>query len=323
MKERSGGWNNTTYMVDSARGRAVLRIYNTHRDRNKIEFEHTVLQQLDKLPLPFSTPLPLTAAGGETMVELEESGKYACLFRYIEGVTPLEEGSGYYASFGTSAGILSEVLAEIEPELPPVYRPYYELRTAYPLCTNAAVREICLNPPAELADLSPELETLYSAYTDIAESLPGLAELPHQLVHGDLNASNLLVDGGNHRKVAALLDFEFCTRDLRAMEPAVILSGWVGHAEQEAAVREFWDGFSRRIQLSAAEIEAIPVLMLLRKIDVFLHFTSRYLEGTDEPQVLREQVRLLAADLGQLAVSTAQIMEVLWRDFHTVRKLYN
>ncbi|MNF14314.1 hypothetical protein D3C80_2164870 [compost metagenome] len=51
--------------------------------------------------------------------------------------------------------------------------------------------------------------------------------------------------------------------------------------------------------------------MLLRKIDVFLHFATRYQEETDEISVLHEQTRLLSADLIQLSAGTAAIVELL------------
>lgn len=72
LRKRSGGWNNTTYFIDKDSRRAVLRIYDTHRDRNKIEFEHAVLQKLAILDLPFKTPVPILTSTGETMVQLEE-----------------------------------------------------------------------------------------------------------------------------------------------------------------------------------------------------------------------------------------------------------
>ncbi|WP_310833031.1 phosphotransferase enzyme family protein [Paenibacillus pedocola] len=307
LRRRSGGWNNTTYFVGNQTKRAVLRIYDTHKDKGKIEFEHAVLQQLGSQNLPFKVPVPVSAATGETMFQIDESGKFACLFRYIDGDTPNEEASGYAQSFGEAAGILTTVLADINPGLTPVYRPYYELRTSYPLCSTEVIRELCLYPPEPFRELGMELEMLYKAYENITDSLHEFSGLPHQLVHGDLNASNLLVQSSNPSVVAALLDFEFCTFDVRVMEPAVILSGLLGHVEEKTMIRDFCRGFSRRVQLTPAEINAIPVLMLLRKIDVFLHFVTRYLEGTDESQVLHEQIKLLSADLIQLSEGTAEI----------------
>ncbi|MEK4348252.1 phosphotransferase enzyme family protein [Paenibacillus sp. FSL P4-0184] len=311
LRKRSGGWNNTTYFVENSGKCAVLRIYDTHKDRNKIEFEHAVLRQLGTRALPFKVPVPILTTTGETMIQLEENGKFACLFRYIDGESPVEEEVSYLESFGEVTGILSEVLSAIDPGLTPVYRPYYELRSSYPLCSAEVIRELCLNPPEPFKDLGAELVMLYRAYRNITGSLNELEGLPHQLVHGDLNASNLLVNIEDPGKVSSLLDFEFCTYDLRVMELAVILSGLLGHAEEKKMIRDFCRGFSRSIRLTPAEINAIPVLMLLRKIDVFLHFVTRYLEGTDESRVLHEQTKLLSVDLVQLSAGTAEILVIL------------
>ncbi|WP_339279183.1 phosphotransferase [Paenibacillus sp. FSL W8-1187] len=312
LRRRSGGWNNSTYFMESRAGRAVLRIYETHRDRDKIEFEHEVLKRLAELSLPFQVPQPIPARNGATVAETEdEPPKLACLFRYIEGDSPAEEESGYEASFGEAAGLLSAALAGVRPSLSPAYRPYYELRAAYPLCTDEALRELCLEPPEPFRHLAAELGALYEACGDIFGRLAELERLPHQLVHGDLNASNLLLQPADRRQVAALLDFEFCTWDLRAMEPAVVLSGLVGHPEEEAAAQAFWRGFSGVVRLSREEMEAVPLLMQLRKADVFLHFVSRFWEGTDEAPVLREQVRMLAADLGRLSSSSRRMMRMM------------
>ncbi len=202
----------------------------------------------------------------------------------------MEQDSSFAYSFGEAAGELSRVLATFKLELTPVYRPYYALQQSYPLCNR---------------------ETVQGIYEEITDSLHALEELPHQLVHGDLNASNLLVKDSDHRLVTALLDFEFCTLDVRVMEPAVILSGFLGQPEETTAVRDFCRGFSRQVYLSHNEIDALPVLMRLRKVDVFLHFLSRFLEGTDQSHVLQEQVQQISADLLQLSTKSSWIQEEL------------
>ncbi|WP_027091421.1 phosphotransferase [Cohnella thermotolerans] len=63
---------------------------------------------------------------------------------------------------------------------------------------------------------------IYETLREFRVHLPKLRKLPHQLIHGDINDSNLLAAPDAAGKVAAVLDFEFCTRDLRAMEPAVV-----------------------------------------------------------------------------------------------------
>ncbi|MFF2907632.1 phosphotransferase enzyme family protein [Paenibacillus sp. NPDC057934] len=315
LRKQPGGWNNTTYVVEKEGQRAVLRIYDTHRDRHKIEFEHAVLQKLGTMSLPFQVPSPILTSAGESLVQLEDyDGKFACLCTYIEGDSPSEGNSSFYESFGKAAGTLSVVLADVHPELPTAYLPYYELGQSYPLCTRGTIRKLYLNPPEPFIDLTEELKILCTTFENIEESLEGLKRLPHQLVHGDLNASNLLVATVDHRQVAALLDFEFCTYDLRAMEPAVILSGLLGHTEEDAVIRDFWWGYSRQVRLSSDEIKAIPMLILLRKMDVFLHFLTRYLEGTDEADVLRTQVKRLSVEVPRLAGDTDWLLGILLED---------
>lgn len=312
VHEGTGGWNNTTHIIKNNERSCVLRFYDTHRDRDKIEFEHAVLESIQRRSLSFRVPVLIKTLSGETTVQLEDgSERYACLFEYIEGITPVKSSPSMAYSFGEVAGELSAILATINPSVSPAYRPYYELEKSYPVCTRAVILDFFNHPPEPFNDLTRDLAALEVAYKEICDLLAGLEELPKQLVHGDLNGSNLLVHGDNTDQVSALLDFEFCTLDVRAMEPAVIISGLLGHVEEIESVRKFCAGFSNRVCLLEAEVIAIPILMRLRKIDVFLHFMSRYLNGTDKPQVLREQVQLLVKDLNQLEGSLNWMEEEL------------
>lgn len=304
IQKGTRGWNNTTYFIKNKAQSCVLRIYDTHRDRDKIKFEHAVLESLQAEKLSFKVPSLVRTLTGETIVQVEDgTGRYACLFEYIEGESPVDRSSMMIYSFGEAAGKLSTTLAKINPTGVPVYRPYYELEQSYPKCEREVVMDFCENPPEAFYDLRQDLHTLGEAYEDICNSLASLAELPKQLVHGDLNESNLLVDSKDAGKVTALLDFEFCTWDVRAMEPAVIISGFLGHEEDVNAVRHLCSAFGKQVRLLPEEIAAIPVLITLRIVDVFLHFMSRYFNEIDESSVLRQQVQMLTADLKKLSQS--------------------
>ncbi|MEC0205618.1 phosphotransferase [Paenibacillus lautus] len=308
------GWNNTTHFIHNELRRSVMRIYNTHRDKARIDFEFAVLDSLERVPLSFKIPTPLPSASGDKMVRVQDgSDRYACLFTYIEGVRP-EEGSTQAAySFGEKTGELVNALAVCSIGMEPVYPPYYELLQFYPASSEAFILDFCKQPPMEFKDQVEALHILKEAYADICSRLESLKNLPQQLVHGDLNLSNLLVDAEHPHTVTALLDFEFCTRDVRAMEPAVVISGFLGIADEREAIKQFCEGFASRVRLNAEEIAAIPVLMRLRMVDVFLHFLSRYREGTDEPQVLREQVDMLAAGFKRMESSQEWLDDMLFR----------
>lgn len=308
------GWNNTTHFIHNEQRRSVMRIYNTHRDRARIEFEFAVLGSLQRVPLSFKIPAPIPSMSGDKMVRVQDgSERYACLFTYIEGVRP-EEGSIQAAySFGEKTGELVNALAVCSIEMKPVYPPYYELLQSYPVCNKTFILDFCMQPPPAFKDQGEALHLLKEAYIDICSSLESLKNLPQQLVHGDLNFSNLLVDAEHPHTVTALLDFEFCTQDVRAMEPAVVISGFMGMADEREAIRRFCEGFAKRVRLSAEEIGAIPILMRLRMVDVFLHFLSRYREGTDESHVLVEQVDMLAAGFKRMEYSQEWLDDMLFQ----------
>lgn len=327
------GWNNTTRFVECGGERFVLRVYETHRDPDKIRFEHEVLLRLTAAGLTFRTPVPQTTGDGETLVRLEDgSGRYACLFAYIEGTRPADKDLRPLRAFGAAAGELSAALADIRTDRKPAYRPYYELEQAYPLCEPDGVSAFCTAPPAALSAVQSQLSLLSAAYNEISRETKCLRHLPHQLVHGDLNASNLLVGTSEPDSIEALLDFEFCTYDVRAMEAAVILSGLPQTDEQVTdcgatlpssvevlrsgtdradPVFAFGESFRRHVRLEPAEIEAIPLLMRLRKVDVFLHFLTRYWEGTDGPEVLEEQARSLSEDLERMRLEESALIRSL------------
>ncbi|MEK3881367.1 phosphotransferase [Paenibacillus sp. PL2-23] len=301
IEPKSGGWNNSTYILQSASGRSVLRLYNTHRDLDKITFEHSVLKCLAGNGLSFFVPEPIESREGGTVARVEDgSGRFACLFRFIEGAPAEGDTADYARSFGQAAGSLTLALAEADPGLPAVYPPYYRLMEAYPACSPEAVREFCRRPPEPFQQLEKELAVLEEAYTLATISLEGLERLPHQLVHGDLNGSNLLLQSTSLDQVEALLDFEFCTRDIRAMEAAVILSGMLGGGREREAVRLFCEGYAEAVQLLPEEIDALPLLLRLRMVDVFLHFLSRYWNGTDQSPILIHHIKEQAASLMEL-----------------------
>ncbi|MBB6730272.1 phosphotransferase [Cohnella zeiphila] len=301
IERGEAGWNNTTRFV-TARGRKyVLRIYETHRDEKKVRFEHEVLLALAASRLPFAIPEPVRAKDGRTFARIpEQGGKLVCLFAYAEGVRPDSSAPGTARAVGEAVGALSRALASLRPALAPAYPPYYEMDAAHASCPAERIASFCETPPLPFRPLQLELKRLLEELEPFRSALPALRGLPHQLVHGDINDSNLLAFADEPDRIAAVLDFEFCTRDLRAMEPAVVVSGLLDADGAAEAVPAFLEGYARRIRLTAAEADAIPRLVRLRKLDVFVHFLGRYLDGVDGDEVLREQIAAAAGGLAQL-----------------------
>jgi homoserine kinase type II len=316
--EGQSGWNNTTRFVEADGRRFVLRIYETHKDSEKIRFEHEILLKLSESVIPFQVPVPVRANNGSTIVRLEDgTERLACLFRYIEGRRP-EEGSKKTAhAIGAAMGQLSRALGEIIIEGTPMYPPYYEMDSAHPLCTPDKVAAFCNGPPIAFQGEAAALRAISEAILSFRTFLPSFRSLPHQLIHGDINHSNALVSDSDPNRIAAILDFEFCTRDLRVMEIAVLIPGFLTGVNAMDYIEGFLIGAGEHLRLSRAEAEAIPLLVELRILDVFLHFLGRYLDGVDGESILREQILSAFEGLRQIKKISDELLKLNIRHLTT------
>lgn len=302
----ASGMNNTTRYVERAGERYVLRIYETHRDEDKVTYEHHVLDCLEQSPVPgIPTPSPVRARHGSTIVRTSD-GKLAALFHHREGQNPKLVTEADFHHFGRAAGALSLAMARLTPDHAPLYRPYYELCLPDP----EEQRQVLFAPlhatDSIVADMQEALTAVEVGMEQVHRKLPLLQKLPHQLIHGDLNASNVLADQNN--RITALLDFEFVAWDLRVMELAVCLSEAVENSdkgssedpsedpsedsseapsEDSKGLRALVRGFLEQVPLSPEELAVLPDLLLLRRLDVFIHFLNRWRNGVDSPQNVR------------------------------------
>jgi len=291
IAEGQSGWNNTTRFVEADGKKWVLRIYETHKDASKIRYEHEILLALNERKLDFRVPKPVQSDDGSTIVKLEDgTDRLACVFTYIDGHRP-EGGNGEIAyAFGQVTGKLSKALADLKVISSPVYRPYYEMSSSYPHCDSDQVAAFCYTPTTQFKKFANELKVIGDSLQHFRTLLPQFQALPHQLIHGDINHSNSLVADYGSKSISAILDFEFCTWDLRVMEIAVILSGLLSGEDAIDHIDCYLAGVGQQLHLERSEIEAIPLLVQLRILDVFLHFLNRFLEGVDGEDVLDQQL---------------------------------
>ncbi|WP_160723687.1 phosphotransferase [Bacillus sp. USDA818B3_A] len=298
------GENNTTVFIVANNEKYVLRIYETHQDEDKVNYEHAVLLALMKEPLPFSVPVPMKTKEGKTIVK-NSSGFLAGLFKFIDGMNPSLEDLDQIYSFGKVTGELSAKLAEVHVNQLPVYKPYYDMDSTHPRCSLDQIQEFSLHPPEDFVELTQELITIYKQLVSFQARVPFLKRLPHQLVHGDLNASNIL--SGRDGKISAILDFEFVTHDLRVMEAAVSLSDFIDVEEDETIILKkitaFLTGYGTIITPTEEEIHALPLLIQLRSLDVFIHFLGRYWDGVDSIDTVKKYIRKAAQRVSWIAIN--------------------
>ncbi|OAS83203.1 MULTISPECIES: phosphotransferase [Metabacillus] len=288
------GYNNTTRYIVNDNKKYILRIYETHKDKEKVKLEHEVLVRLNEIEgLPFKVPVPIYTNEGKTYLRLHNgSNKLGCIYTYIEGENPVFDYSRVLYSFGKSTGDVLRALQGLQVHQPFIYRPYYEIEHTHPNCGINQVVQWCTNPPKEFTEFKSKLSWIAKQMLQFQTFVPRLKTLPHQVIHGDLNESNVLV--GQNGTIEAILDFEFVTYDLRVMEVAVCISEIIVKEPNESILWEklttFFRGFSSVLTLTKPEIDALPILVQLRRLDVFVHFLGRYLDGIDKQDVLKEQI---------------------------------
>jgi len=296
------GVNNTTLFILANNEQYVLRIYETHQDKEKVNFEHAVLLALKERPLSFSIPVPVSTKDWRTIVKTQ-SGFLAGLFKFIGGTNPDLENDEQIHSFGQATGQLTEALAMVSVNQHPVYRPYYDMESTHPRCSLDQIKDFSRNPPEEFVELTQELLMIHKQLVSFQNRVPFLKRLPHQLVHGDLNASNILSAGD--ASISAILDFEFVTHDIRVMEVAVALSDFIDDKEDETIIfhkiSSFLAGYESRIKLTEEEMNALPLLIQLRSLDVFIHFLGRYWDGVDSIDTVKKYIRKAARRVSWIA----------------------
>ncbi|WP_282941633.1 phosphotransferase [Paenibacillus sp. RC67] len=280
VEAKESGVNNTTRFVYTPMGTFVLRIYDNHEDMNKIMYESTVLQQLQRVKLSYRVPKPLSTLKGSPYV-VTVSGKIAVVFEYIEGERANMTDLHHVAAIGRAMGELTDALSKIQLDIDAAYEPYYELYEVHPLVTKERLdtwmKEMSDGP------LHNEIHLLSSGIDRLLNDIPALCRLPVQLTHSDIVAGNVLVDGD---EISGVLDFEFVTPDLRAMDAAVFLCELVRHEDENSwsLVESFILGYGQAARLNGDEIEALPQLILLRSMVLCIHFLGRHWDGLDEEQ---------------------------------------
>ncbi len=283
------GANNVVYLVDADSGRYVLRIYRNHADATRLDAEFQILLALQNMGLPFAIPAPIATAAGHYHIEIsdaEQRSQMATLFPWLLGGHPDRQDTA--AAFGAAValGQLDQALAALTLPRDRMPAPLGDLTRRYPALAD---------PITTLATLTSDaaaIERIADLYHGLNAELPMLyATLPCQMVHSDYAPSNILMEATT---VTAVLDFEFCTYDLRALDLVVALSWWpielLGSGQEWPLINALGTGYTSQIHLTDDEIAALPTLLQVRSISSLLHRMTRYIQGLDSADFLRQRI---------------------------------
>ncbi|MBW7477529.1 phosphotransferase [Paenibacillus oenotherae] len=305
--QEESGMNNTTRMIYAGDVRYVLRIYDNHQDSGIVELEHHLLKELQLAKLPFHVPQPVFSREGKT-ITVHQSGKLGALYHYIEGERSSPDNDSHIEGLGWATGMLAHALQRINVINKPLYEPYYEWEKTHFSVPNDRLRQL-VNESELLNYHLDELEQLIGHRERLSELRTHFMKLPHQWIHGDLVFSNCLAAGD---RIVGILDFEFCTKDIRVMELAVVLAEFP-HDDTDEAVRRIGllcQGYGSAAQLTREELHHLPDLIKLRMMDVFLHFAGRYESNLDAAEVWDKQIVRTSFVCGWVDRNRERLMEL-------------
>jgi homoserine kinase type II len=277
------GWSNDTFVVVSEAGRHILRI-STTASRAEVAFEHELLAQLTIGSLPFATPEPLLSANGVTLESFETPRRLlpATLYREIPGRHADDSDIDLIAAGATAFAELDRALATVDVTVPsrPMSSDLVTVSAGVP--TLDGIEQ----------DVGPDAANVLRDAASAAARLP--LGLPRQLIHGDFALGNVLLHGS---RVTGIVDFEYCGRDVRAMELATALGLVLTKDNGEALWRPVLAGYLRTLPLSDAELDALPTLIRLGRAAGLVWWIGREREGRSSKTTTAERVeRLLAID---------------------------
>jgi Ser/Thr protein kinase RdoA (MazF antagonist) len=305
-----GGTNNVVARVETPAGSFVLRRYGNHANPARLAFEHAVLAGLAGQGLPFAVPLPRATTTGATWTPLagpDGAPALATLTPLIPGAPPPRADHALARAAGEALARLDVALARLpapDSGAGLTWRATGDLARCHPQVPDplAALAELPLAPG--------DHDRLRERYTWLLARLPALyATLPQQLCHEDFDPSNVLVAAGH---VSGVLDFEFCTRDLRVVDLTVPLTWWpvevFGTGAEWPLIAALAAGYARRVALGADEIAALPTLFLLRALSSLIHRLGRHRQGLCPLEDVLARARAALARCDWLAAHGPRLM---------------
>jgi Ser/Thr protein kinase RdoA (MazF antagonist) len=288
----------------------VLRVYSNTADAARLRFERGVLTQLSEANLLFALPLPLPTLDGAYAIEAqsERGAVLVTLTPYIPGQPPERDSLDQATSAGEALGRLTLAMARLDTPAESIsWRSSGDLARCHPLVPD---------PPAAFADLPLSDDRrlrLISGYAWLTERMPDLyVTLPQQLVHEDFDPGNVLMEG---TRVTGVLDFEFCARDLRAMDLTVALTWWparlYGTGAEWPIIVALARGYARHITLTDDEIAALPTLFRLRAYTSLIHRLGRSRQRLSTLEEVLDRAEAAIAREDWVYVSGERLIEMV------------
>jgi Ser/Thr protein kinase RdoA (MazF antagonist) len=235
----------------------VLKVANLRDDLPTLELENEIMQLAAQCELLPRVPRIVASRQHRLIETVEHAGeRYAVrLLTLLPGVSArsVPSSAGLWRDVGRAAAHLTKALVGIKNDL---NRPLL-----WDIASAPRTR-----PFLQYVD-DLEHRELLAAVLDNAENatLPGLALLPRQWIHNDLNLNNLLVDPKRPEHVLGIIDFGDMVVEPRVVELAIAAAHQCARERNPLpTIRTMASAFHSVTPLEDTEIELIAPLISLR-----------------------------------------------------------
>jgi len=258
-----GSERDQTFLVEGPSRSGVVKISNLGERSETLDLETEAILHIARVDpeLPVARPQVVSDASGapayRTNVEGPDGVHFVRLFERLHGrgdVASPDLSDGAVRAYG-------ETHARLNLALRGCFHPEAGRHLLWDLAHTVTLRQHV----DEIAD--HERRRLVEAVLDRYEErvAPMWPRLRAQVVHGDLNLDNVLLDGGG--RISGIVDFGDCVHTAQVADFAVALASLIrGRSGEEAfrIARIAIDGYSSRLPLEVEELELLGDLVAAR-----------------------------------------------------------
>jgi hydroxylysine kinase len=253
--ERMLGTGDDIFLLCADR-KLVLRISEEIETEENLFFQNVVLERLASAALPFSTPKVLPSINGRLIeTTVGPNPRYVRLLTYVSGipVASISASKELLEDVGRSLAVLSQALAPISVP-PPRRNLVWSIQTALELV-----------PMTRLLSNARTRALVMAAFENFKERVvPVLGVLRHQIVHGDFNATNVLVSANGAKSVSGVIDFNDLMVGPLINDLAVAASRHSNPDDPLPGISAICAGFGSSLRLRPNEASVLFDLICLR-----------------------------------------------------------
>ena len=283
LKGIAEGVENSNFLLHAERGEYLLTLYEKRVDEADLPFFLGLMEHLAKRGV--NCPQPVRARGGAAKGRL--AGRAAAIVTFLEGLSVSRPTVAHCGEVGEALARMHEASADFALKR----RNALSIQDWPALFESARARadEVVSGLAGETERHLRELQAIWPK------------NLPAGVIHADLFPDNVFFLGD---KLSGLIDFYFACNDFFAYDLAVCLNSWAFDKAAEydlAKGRAMIEGYQRVRPLTAAEVEALPILargaalrfMLTRLVD-WLNVPKGALVRPKDPREYLEKLRFHA-----------------------------